>query len=145
VCITQILFWSHNPMHQDQSPLDICDSSIFKQNHILTFWENALLHFVLGRTVKKRLHKDIQPWHFIYLFFNEVRGAASKWLPRAVDFKVSCSQIPRRAFAGIRTHDPGWESDVLTIRPRWHYLLWTWKWYIPSLASSSWLAISMSA
>jgi hypothetical protein len=23
-----------------------------------------------------------------------------------VDFKVSCSQIPRRAFAGIRTHDP---------------------------------------
>jgi hypothetical protein len=26
--------------------------------------------------------------------------------PRAVDFKVSCSQIPRRAFAGIRTYDP---------------------------------------
>jgi hypothetical protein len=25
---------------------------------------------------------------------------------RAVDFKVSCSQIPRRAFTGIRTHDP---------------------------------------
>jgi hypothetical protein len=34
------------------------------------------------------------------------------WLPRAVDLKVSCSKIPRRAFAGIRTHDP------LTIRPR---------------------------
>jgi hypothetical protein len=28
------------------------------------------------------------------------------WLPRAVDFKVSCSQISRRAFVGIRTHDP---------------------------------------
>jgi hypothetical protein len=26
--------------------------------------------------------------------------------PRAVDFKVSCSKMPRRAFAGIRTHDP---------------------------------------
>jgi hypothetical protein len=26
---------------------------------------------------------------------------------RAVDFKVFCSQIPRRAFAGIRTHDLG--------------------------------------
>jgi hypothetical protein len=25
---------------------------------------------------------------------------------RAVDFKVSCSQIPRRAFAGILTHYP---------------------------------------
>jgi hypothetical protein len=40
------------------------------------------------------------------------------WLPRAMDFKVSCSQIPRRAFAGIRTHDPLVESDVLTIRLR---------------------------
>jgi hypothetical protein len=39
------------------------------------------------------------------------------WLPRAVDFKVSCSQILRRAFAGIRTHDPLVES-ILTIRPR---------------------------
>jgi hypothetical protein len=27
-------------------------------------------------------------------------------LPRAVNFKVSCSKIPRRTFAGIRTHDP---------------------------------------
>jgi hypothetical protein len=36
-----------------------------------------------------------------------------------VDVKVSCSQIPRRAFAGIRTHDPlVGESDILTIRPR---------------------------
>jgi hypothetical protein len=45
------------------------------------------------------------------LFFTEVRGECRKqfclsWLPRAVDFKVSCSQIPRRALAGIRTHDP---------------------------------------
>jgi hypothetical protein len=40
------------------------------------------------------------------------------WLPWAVDFKVSCSQILRRAFVGIRTHDPLVESDVLTIRPR---------------------------
>jgi hypothetical protein len=42
---------------------------------------------------------------------NTVRGMCCKqfclfWLPRAVDFKVSCSQIPRRAFARIRTHDP---------------------------------------
>jgi hypothetical protein len=38
------------------------------------------------------------------------------WLPRharAVDFKVSCSQIPRRAFARmIRTHDPLVESPT---------------------------------
>jgi hypothetical protein len=42
------------------------------------------------------------------------------WLSRAVDFKVSCSQIPCRVFAGIRTHDPlvEIESDVPTIRPR---------------------------
>jgi hypothetical protein len=39
------------------------------------------------------------------------------WLPRVVDFKISCSQIPRRAFEPrIRPSD--WESDVLTIRPR---------------------------
>jgi hypothetical protein len=31
---------------------------------------------------------------------------------QAVDFKVSCSQIPRRAFAGIRTHDPLVESPT---------------------------------
>jgi hypothetical protein len=34
------------------------------------------------------------------------------WLPRAVDLKVSCSQTPRRAFAGIRTHDPLAESPT---------------------------------
>jgi hypothetical protein len=34
------------------------------------------------------------------------------WLPRAVDLKVSCSKIPRRAFAGIRTHDPLVESPT---------------------------------
>jgi hypothetical protein len=38
-------------------------------------------------------------------FFTEVRDECRKqfclsWLPRAVDFKVSCSQILRRAFAG---------------------------------------------
>jgi hypothetical protein len=48
---------------------------------------------------------------FFLFFFTEVRGTCRKqfclfWLPRAVDFRVSCSQIPRRAFAGIRTHDP---------------------------------------
>jgi hypothetical protein len=48
---------------------------------------------------------------FFGVFFTGVRGTCRKqfcffWLPRAVDFKVSCSQIPRRAFAGIQTHDP---------------------------------------
>jgi hypothetical protein len=47
-------------------------------------------------------------------------------------FKVSSSQIPRRAFAGIRTHDPsGWESDILTIRPQRSICLsigvWFWR------------------
>jgi hypothetical protein len=37
---------------------------------------------------------------------------ATPRLPQAVDFKVSCSQIPRRAFAGIRTHDPLVESPT---------------------------------
>jgi hypothetical protein len=31
---------------------------------------------------------------------------------RAVDFKVSCSQILRRAFPGIRNHDPLVESPM---------------------------------
>jgi hypothetical protein len=51
--------------------------------------------------------------NFKYFFFTEVILA----IARAVDFKVSCSQIPRRAFTGIRTHDPLVESDVLSIRP----------------------------
>jgi hypothetical protein len=37
------------------------------------------------------------------------------WLPRAVAFKVSCSQIPRR---DSNPGPSGWESDILTIRPR---------------------------
>jgi hypothetical protein len=47
---------------------------------------------------------------------SEARGEWRKQfcllLPHAMDFKVSCSQIPSRAFAGIRTHDPlsGWEN-----------------------------------
>jgi hypothetical protein len=32
--------------------------------------------------------------------------------PRAVDSKVSCSQIPRRPLARIRTHDPMVESPT---------------------------------
>jgi hypothetical protein len=52
-----------------------------------------------------------------FFFFTEVRDTCRKqfclfWLPRAVDFKISCSQIPRRAFAGIRTHDPLVESPT---------------------------------
>jgi hypothetical protein len=44
----------------------------------------------------------------LFFFITEVRGTCRKqfclfWLPRAVDFKVSCSQIPRRAFTGIHT------------------------------------------
>jgi hypothetical protein len=36
----------------------------------------------------------------------------------AVDSKVSCSQIPRRAFGRDSNPRPsGWESDILTIRP----------------------------
>jgi hypothetical protein len=49
------------------------------------------------------------------------------WLPRAVDFKVSCSQIPRR---DSNPRPSGWESDVLTIRPRRptsNLLLWSLK------------------
>jgi hypothetical protein len=43
-----------------------------------------------------------------FFFFAEVRGMCHKqfclfWLPRAVDFMVSCSQIPHRAYARIRT------------------------------------------
>jgi hypothetical protein len=63
-------------------------------------------------------------FHFYFIFFFLMRLVRKQfcllWLPQAVDFKVSCSQIPRRAFAGIRTHDPlvDRESDVLTIRPR---------------------------
>jgi hypothetical protein len=46
---------------------------------------------------------------FLFFVFTKVRGTCRKqfclfWLPRAVDFKVSCSQILRRAFAGIQTH-----------------------------------------
>jgi hypothetical protein len=61
---------------------------------------------------------------YMFCFFTEVRGECRKqfclsWLPCAVDFKVSCSHIPRRAFTGIRTHYPLVESlDILTIRPR---------------------------
>jgi hypothetical protein len=51
------------------------------------------------------------------LFVTEVRGTCRKqfclfWLHRAVDLKVSCSQIPRRAFTGIRTHNPLVESPT---------------------------------
>jgi hypothetical protein len=52
-----------------------------------------------------------------FFFFTEVRDECRKqfclsWLPRAVDFKVTCSQIPCRAFTGIRTHDPLYESPT---------------------------------
>jgi hypothetical protein len=62
------------------------------------------------------------PYYFILFFFFLIRlgmpqailliMATPLWLPQAVDFKVSCSQIPRRAFAGIRTHDPLVESPT---------------------------------
>jgi hypothetical protein len=54
---------------------------------------------------------------FFLIFFTEVRDTCRKQfclfcLSRAVDFKVSCSHIPRHAFAGIRTHDPLVESPM---------------------------------
>jgi hypothetical protein len=55
---------------------------------------------------------------FLFYFFHwtEVRGAASNsayyGYPELWDSKVSCSQIPRRALAGIRTHDPLVESPT---------------------------------
>jgi hypothetical protein len=66
--------------------------------------------------------------HFLHfsLFFllRLLQGECRKqfclsWLPRAVDFKVSCSQIPRVCLHRDSNPRPyGWESDVLTIRPR---------------------------
>jgi hypothetical protein len=54
---------------------------------------------------------------FFIFFYTKFRGTCRKqfclfWLPRAVDFKVSCSQIPRRAFTGIQTHDTLVESPT---------------------------------
>jgi hypothetical protein len=39
-------------------------------------------------------------------------NSAYSGYPELWIFKVSCSQIPRRAFAGIRTHDPLFESPT---------------------------------
>jgi hypothetical protein len=71
---------------------------------------------------------SLQCCHLKKIFLTEVRGTCRKqfrlfWLPRAVDFKVSCSQIPRRAFAGIRTHGHLVESDVLTLHDA---VIWEW-------------------
>jgi hypothetical protein len=78
-------------------------------------------------------------------FFTEVRGTCRKqlclfWLPRAVHFKVSCSQIPLRTFAGIRTHDPLVESptsyqySATTL----HTLYWNIHWKSMNLLLQSW-------
>jgi hypothetical protein len=52
-------------------------------------------------------------------FYTEVRGTCRKqfclfWLilSRAVDLKVFCAQLPRRAFTGIRTHGSLVESPT---------------------------------
>jgi hypothetical protein len=45
-----------------------------------------------------------------------VKNIESKSQCQFRHFEVSCSQIPHCAFAGIRTHGPLVESDVLAIR-----------------------------
>jgi hypothetical protein len=63
-------------------------------------------------TSRGYLSADIGHFSWIDPDFNEL-------LNTPVDFKVSCSQIPRRAFAGIRTHDPLVESqDILSATAR---------------------------
>jgi hypothetical protein len=64
-----------------------------------------------------QIYDKIECKNIKFLNFTEVGGTCRKqcclfWLPRAVDVKVSCSQIPRHAFAGIRTHDPLVESPT---------------------------------
>jgi hypothetical protein len=48
----------------------------------------------------------------VFTLFVSVISAYYIWLPRAVDYRVSCSQIPRCAFAGIRAHGPLVESST---------------------------------
>jgi hypothetical protein len=54
-------------------------------------------------------------WAGFFFFLSDVRGAASNsayYGYPSCGSKVSCSQIPRRGFAGIRTHDPLVESPT---------------------------------
>jgi hypothetical protein len=54
--------------------------------------------------------------HYLFLFFLLRLGVPQAILlimaTTSCGFKVSCSQIPRCAFAGIRTHDPLVESPT---------------------------------
>jgi hypothetical protein len=84
---------------------------------MVIFTMKIQLRHSLQSTEEKMLLNICHAYLQIFFFFTEVRGTCRKqfclfWLPRAMDFKVSCSQIPRRAFTGIRTHDPLVESPM---------------------------------
>jgi hypothetical protein len=69
-------------------------------------------NFILYRPWKYgngSLNHNCYQLHQVFIFFTVVGGTCRKqfclfWLPQAVDFKVFCPQIPRRAFAGIWLH-----------------------------------------
>jgi hypothetical protein len=82
-------------------PYTITGSSVHRLMVLTYFTQTRIILFICGSQV----------WMDRHFFFTEVRGTCRKefcllWIPRDVDFRVSCSQIPRCTFAGIRTHDP---------------------------------------
>jgi hypothetical protein len=93
------------PVHNSFTILDVYHHSMW-QDLLRKIFKNKIRHFWWI----SKLGNGTFGSHENYIF-TEVRGTCRKqfclfWLPRAVDFMVSCSQIPRRAFAGIRTHRP---------------------------------------
>jgi hypothetical protein len=89
----------------------------WKWNKINLFFSNFLniylSEFILGLGVRKFiLGLGVRKFILFSFFLLRLGVRQAILLIMAVDFKVSCSKIPRHAFARIRTLDPLVESPT---------------------------------
>jgi hypothetical protein len=96
--------WQHSTRNAWFANLQICSETFV----LFAIWST----FLSKHSFRHEIKDVLANFHAPYIFLLCRRQFCLLWLHRAVDFKASCSQIPRLAFAGIPTHNPSVQSPT---------------------------------